>query len=199
MLSLSLLLSAAAGVNALVGGTPVLENNADLGGHQEPIQISDTQFICPGDCAFQGVFFGRPGHFCPEAEAVVRLDEDGKLDDERYGTVFQCPEERLADGITTRKPYNREKPSGCYVGKIRNPNPISCSSNREGKSAEKTVKWSDIAKELKSKTEKRRTQGGRNKCGKAAQEVYSQCTKTGESQECEEESKAFMESCLSAE
>ncbi|KAM3507588.1 hypothetical protein MY10362_001662 [Beauveria mimosiformis] len=200
MLSLSLLLSAAAGVNAILGGTPVLENDANIDPSQ-PIRISDTISICPFDCAFQGVYFGKPGYLCPEAEAVVRVKEDGKLDDDYWGTALQCPEEKVPDGMTTRKhsDHHSERPFGCHRDKITNPNSISCSSQTEGKSAEEIMQWSDVEKQIQAKTEKRRIQGGRNKCGKAAQEVHAECTKTGESQECEEKSKAFMESCLSAE
>ncbi|KAM3560074.1 hypothetical protein MY1884_003112 [Beauveria asiatica] len=189
MLALSLLLSAAAGANAI------------LGGNVEAVTISDKEFICATGCAFRGAFLGQSGRICTEPKAIVRLDKDGKVDDEWYGTAFECPGEVQFDGHTTRERSGGEKPLDCFVQPIDNPDFFGCNSPKEGDGLGKVVDWADIEKELKLKTaeKKKRTQGGRNKCGKAAQEVYSECTRTGESQECEEKSRAFMESCLNGE
>ncbi|KAK8144055.1 hypothetical protein G3M48_006371 [Beauveria asiatica] len=188
MLALSLLLCAAAGVNAV------------LDGKVETVRISDKEFICATDCTFRGAFLGQSGRICTEPKAIVRLDKDGKVDDEWYGTAFECPGEVQFDGHTTRERSGGETPLDCLVEKMNDPDFFRCTSSKGG-DRRKVVDWADIEKELKLKTaeKKKRTQGGRNKCGKAAQEVYSECTRTGESQECEEKSRAFMESCLDGE
>ncbi|KAM3437505.1 hypothetical protein NHJ13734_004629 [Beauveria thailandica] len=189
MLALSLLLCAAAGVNAI------------LDGEVETVRISDTEFICAADCAFRGAFLGQSGRICAEPKAIVRLDKDGKVDDEWYGTAFECPGEKQFDGHTTRERSGGEKPLDCFVQPIKNPDFFGCVSSKQGDGLGKVVDWADIEKELKLKTaeKKKLTQAERNKCGKAAQEVHAECTKTGEFKECEEKSRAFMESCLNGE
>ncbi|KAM3441977.1 hypothetical protein MY4824_001391 [Beauveria thailandica] len=189
MLALSLLLCAAAGVNAI------------LDGEVETVRISDTEYICADDCAFRGAFLGQSGRICTEPKAIVRLDKYGKVDDEWYGTAFECPGEQLPVGITTRERSGGEKPLDCHVHPITNPDFFGCISPREGEGLGKVVDWADIEKELKLKTaeKKKLTQAERNKCGKAAQEVHAECTRTGGCKECEEKSRVFMESCLNGE
>ncbi|KAM3454082.1 hypothetical protein MY3296_003350 [Beauveria thailandica] len=190
MLALSLLLCAAAGVNAILDG---------LVG---TVRISDKEFTCATDCAFRGAFLGQSGRICTEPKAIVRVDKDGKVDDEWDGTAFECPGEVQFDGHTTRERSGGEKPLDCFVQPIRNPDFFACTSDKDDDGPRKVVDWADIEKELKLKTaekKKKPTQAERNKCGKAAQEVHAECAKTGEFKECEEKSRPVMESCLNGE
>ncbi|EXU96433.1 hypothetical protein X797_010551 [Metarhizium robertsii] len=62
MLALSFLLSAAAGVNAMLG--------SDI----KPVKISNTTYICPTDCTYGGRLYQRVGNSCLESEIVVSSD-----------------------------------------------------------------------------------------------------------------------------
>ncbi|KJK84925.1 hypothetical protein H633G_11254 [Metarhizium anisopliae BRIP 53284] len=66
MLALSLLLSAAAGVNAILGG--------DI----KAVRISDVEktSFCPNDCVFGDGFFQQVGKYCLKNETVILSSDE---------------------------------------------------------------------------------------------------------------------------
>ncbi|KAM3510735.1 hypothetical protein MY11210_005608 [Beauveria gryllotalpidicola] len=202
MLTLSLLLSAAAGVNAIAGG------------NVEAIRLPGKSYICADNCAFQGVFFSQSGFFCPNDDTVVRVDDKGNLDDSWSGTAFQCAGEKVRTGLTTRQPSDGEKPFVCMAQEITTRDYFDCAASKMGggDGPKKAVEWSDVEKELKlatenkpapeeakPQTEKQPTQAQINECGKPAQEARAKCQKTGGTfEECYAKGRKAMEDCLSA-
>ncbi|KAH0592227.1 hypothetical protein MHUMG1_09973 [Metarhizium humberi] len=127
MLALSLLLSATAGVNAMLG--------SDI----KAVTISSTTYFCPNDCTFGRGFFQRVGHFCLDNE-IVSLSDGGS--EEFYACNGTAPEGwqvQPNDGLAPECDLETSTPN----------DPIECYSDRapgEGK----IVPWSELEKILES-------------------------------------------------
>lgn len=68
------LLSAVAGVNAI------------LGGEVRGIRINDKEFICANNYAYRNIYLTQLGRFCPKEEVIVV--EDGNFNAD--GVEFDC-------------------------------------------------------------------------------------------------------------
>ncbi|KAK8912830.1 hypothetical protein H634G_09313 [Metarhizium anisopliae BRIP 53293] len=118
MLALSLLLCAA-GVKAMLG----MEISS--------IQISDNQYFCPENCAFQGAYFGINQRVCALKELVVQLNTTGMANpDPRL--KYNCAEAAL----TTRPREKGEEADHCRPKELDKSLPIDgqCSSFKFGDS-----------------------------------------------------------------
>ncbi|OAA37611.1 hypothetical protein BBO_07641 [Beauveria brongniartii RCEF 3172] len=132
MLTLSLLLGAAAGVNAILGGEVI------------GVKVAEGEYICADDCAYNGVFFGQTGFYCRLEEAVGRVTPDG-TDDTWF--PYQCAGAELANGYTERPRREGEEPRQCDPANGES----DCLSNKSlgGPKNPKTIEWSEIAEQLK--------------------------------------------------
>ncbi|KAF5137735.1 hypothetical protein E5D57_001514 [Metarhizium anisopliae] len=134
------LLSAAAGVNAI------------LGGEVRGVHISNKEYICAEDCVYRNVYFLQSGGFCPEKEIVAIQEKGPTLDKAVY---LECNGTSLL--TAPRTPY-REVPRftgpqlfECGVGQIKTPGELLCHSYRSLSGKEgKMVSWKEIEKELPS-------------------------------------------------
>lgn len=146
MLALSLLLCAA-GVKAM------------LGIKVDSVHISDTQYICSNNCAFDGAFFQDDGGVCAMKELVVVIDKEGEEDPEELD--FYCAEGASSNPharLSTRPPKNGEEPYSCDLYKI-DPSPPErngCEAQRlngdnsqnttEGNAGPVLEQWSEVKK-----------------------------------------------------
>lgn len=128
MLALSLLLSAAAGVNAMLG--------SDI----KAVKISNTTYFCPNDCTFGRGFFQRVGHLCLDNEIVILSDE--------------YSEEFYACNGTSPKGWRVQPDDGlapeCIPETSTATEPDLCWSDRFGEVGTKIVQWSELEKILES-------------------------------------------------
>ncbi|KAM3432562.1 hypothetical protein NHJ13734_006806 [Beauveria thailandica] len=179
MLTLSLLLSVAAGVNAI------------LGGEVASVMINETSFICAEDCAFGGAYFGQEGYFCPESEVIARLDENGN--DNPY-LPFDCIGMEKIHGFKFRQRSSGEEPRKCKVAKVTGSlTPDDCIAYKTPDAGTKTVQWSDIEKELRAAAPPK----SQEECAKDGQEIFAKCrANSGEFDECNEKGAAAIKSCL---
>ncbi|KAK9438551.1 hypothetical protein VB005_06697 [Metarhizium brunneum] len=125
-----LLLSAVAGVNAI------------LGGEVRGIQITDEKYICADNCAYRNVYLTQRGIFCVKEEAVV-------VEDKKFGSIeldFDCKGALPPAYYTERPPSSGEEPRECEVRRI-NSEELLCSSNRSFNGKElKMVSWKEVEK-----------------------------------------------------
>ncbi|EJP65023.1 uncharacterized protein BBA_06198 [Beauveria bassiana ARSEF 2860] len=130
MLTLSLLLGAAAGVNALAGGGVT------------GVTLSDGLQLCPDNCHHKGVFLSATGYYCAIEEIIHRVRDDG-TDDRWY--PYACPGATLPDGYTERPLRDGEKPSECWTTTSE----LGCLATTNRRGHPKVIKWSEVVEELK--------------------------------------------------
>ncbi|KGQ03713.1 hypothetical protein BBAD15_g11046 [Beauveria bassiana D1-5] len=130
MLTLSLLLGAAAGVNAFAGGGVTQVN------------LTDGVHLCIDSCHYKGVLFSEAGHYCPIEEAVHIVLEDGT---DSFSPPYQCAGEELPDGFTERQLHDGEKPLECVTSSRGG---CLVPGNLRGRK-EKIIEWSEVVEELK--------------------------------------------------
>ncbi|KAM3497433.1 hypothetical protein MY10362_009218 [Beauveria mimosiformis] len=131
MLTLSLLLGAAAGVNAILGGQVIGVKDADAEG----------KYICADDCAYKGAFLGQSGFYCPLGQVFRTVKPDGT---DNSWVPYQCAGDKLPAGYTERPRREGEEPEQCSSTEIE------CTSNRGSGELKnpKIIEWSEIAEQL---------------------------------------------------
>ncbi|KAK8927116.1 hypothetical protein H634G_01920 [Metarhizium anisopliae BRIP 53293] len=129
MLALAILLSAAAGVNAI------------LDGHVRGVQISETEYICADNCVHAGIYFAQLGHLCPVKE-VVRREQGGELDEFPY----DCRGAKKPDTVVFAPLQGKEKPENCdvFLGNATDVN-SACVANRIVGGGTKILQLSEVA------------------------------------------------------
>ncbi|KAM3459751.1 hypothetical protein MY5147_007028 [Beauveria neobassiana] len=179
MLALSLLLSAAAGVNAILGG--------DVAG----VMVTESSYFCAEHCAFGGAFFGQPGYFCPEKEVIARLDDEGNLDRQ---FPFDCIGMKDQYHFKYRQRSGREEPAKCKIEKATAPGRADqCLEFKATGPDAKTVPWSDIEKQLKAGAAPGKSQ---QECARDGIKIFQKCrAEAGEFAECDEKATAAIKSC----
>ncbi|KAM3452144.1 hypothetical protein MY3296_004733 [Beauveria thailandica] len=179
MLALSLLLSAAAGVNAAKSG------------EVRAVMINETSFFCAEYCVFDGAFFTVDGHYCPEREVIARLDENGN---DNRNVPFDCIKLEKIHNFTFRQRSSGEEPQKCPIEEVAGWNtPEECQASRMPGVGSKTVQWSDIEKELSAAAPPK----SQRECAKDGQEIFAKCrADSGEFDECNEKGAAAIKSCL---
>lgn len=128
MLALSLLLSAAAGVDAMLGSNIIA------------VTTSNTTHFCPEDCTFGGGFFQRVGNVCLDSQIVILSSPD--FAEEPYacnGTSPKGWQEQPDDGLAPE----------CDVYPSTPNDPDPCYSDRFGEGG-RIVQWSELEKLIKS-------------------------------------------------
>ncbi|KAM3554065.1 hypothetical protein ARSEF4850_006623 [Beauveria asiatica] len=132
MLTLPLLLGAAAGVHAILGGEV-------LG-----VKVAEGEYVCADDCAYNTAFLGQSGFYCPLEEAVHRVKSDG-TDDTEF--PYQCAGDKIPKGYTERPRREGEEPRKCVLAEGES----ECLSNRSigGPEHPKIIEWSELAEQLK--------------------------------------------------
>ncbi|PQK09585.1 hypothetical protein BB8028_0001g16540 [Beauveria bassiana] len=193
MLALSLLLTAAAGVNAMVGR------------EVKAVKLSEKSYICADDCTHEGVFFAQKGYFCPENETIIKVQVKGNTEFHFY----DCDGTKLETGFSQRQRASGEEPPKCGVSEFEDSDEETfCSSFRSGGGgAGKTVQWSDVEKELKSAS----SEGGngtpeenepaapksQEECAQVGRQMFMECLqKSGEFKECDEQGRGAIQNCL---
>ncbi|KAM0665137.1 hypothetical protein ACQRIU_005398 [Beauveria bassiana] len=131
MLTLSLLLGAAAGVNALAGGGVT------------GVNVTEGVHVCADGCSYNGVFFSENGYYCPMEELVHLVDADGT---DAFYFPYHCAGEDLSDGQTERRLRDGEKPLECDT-EISEKRCIAYPYRLKRKS--KVIEWSEVVEELK--------------------------------------------------
>ncbi|KAM3506004.1 hypothetical protein MY10362_002608 [Beauveria mimosiformis] len=187
MLALSLLLSVAAGVNAIYGG------------NISSVRVTDTSFFCTEDCTFRGVYFSRLGYYCPENEVVARLDAKGNL------SIFPFNCSGMEKKTESRQPASGEKPPECSFSPRRSLE--SCPFLTEPETISRAryaedVKWSDIEKELKAAAPPNAAAPPKSKqeCDVEGGNIFRKCQEEGGSfDECHETTSAAIRSCQGLE
>ncbi|KAM3435395.1 hypothetical protein MY4824_004861 [Beauveria thailandica] len=180
MLTLSLLLSAAAaGVNAIGGG------------EISSVMLNETSFLCPNNCVFGGAFFTEDGYFCPEREVVATLDENGKDNPHR---PFDCIELEKKHRFTFRPRSSGEEPPKCWIYEVKGlMTPEYCPASKSSEDGTKTVQWSDIEKELSAAAPPK----SQRECAEDGQKIFAKCREdSGEFDECNEKGAASIKKCL---
>ncbi|KGQ03561.1 hypothetical protein BBAD15_g11212 [Beauveria bassiana D1-5] len=193
MLTLPLLLSTAAGVNAV------------LGGRVSAIKTSDKSFFCTENCVFDGIYFDQRGYYCPEKEVISKMDAKGDID--RY-LPFDCTGAKLPLGFSERQRFNGEEPPKYDILDSKNSKPNVCASyNIRGGKAGETVQWLDVAKEPKLTTSAD-GQATAQENQPAALRLQQQCAdngrliffacrrKSGEVDKCYQQFREAFENCL---
>ncbi|KAM3454103.1 hypothetical protein NHJ6243_008965 [Beauveria neobassiana] len=192
MFALPLLLSAAAGVNAI------------LGGEVRAVKISDTSYICAESCVHDGVFFAQRGYFCPEKEAVLVVSL--KFPD---FPIPDCTGATHREGFSERQPSSGEELPKCGIHKSVDNEPDLCFFYRDSGSGKvkKTIQWSDVEKELESSAT---SEGGGQgtpeenqpaaqklpqQCVEIGRQVFSECRQKLRDHECYEQSRKAFEKC----
>ncbi|KAM3524043.1 hypothetical protein NHJ13051_004756 [Beauveria bassiana] len=135
MLTLSLLLGAAAGVNAILGGSVM------------NVKISENLYICANGCAYEGAYFDMDGFYCP-LEEVVRVEAPEGIDDLLPpDTPYQCAGVELSNGLTERPRRDGEEPFKCTLARKNN----QCLSTKSsgGSENKETTEWLEVVEELK--------------------------------------------------
>ncbi|OAA47189.1 hypothetical protein BBO_02644 [Beauveria brongniartii RCEF 3172] len=178
MLTLSLLLSAAAGVNAI------------LGGEVNSVMVTETSFFCADACTFGGVYFGQAGYFCPEKEVIARLDAKGNLD---RNFPFDCIGMEKKYGFKSRQRSSGEEPRKCPVGEVTaNSKPDACEAFRAPGAGSEIVQWADIEKQIKAAAPPKSQQ----ECAKDGREIFAKCqAESGGFTECNKKAVAAIKSC----
>lgn len=127
MLALSLLLSATAGVNAMLG--------SDI----KAVTISSTTYFCPEDCTFGGGLFQRVGNVCLDSQTVISSDGGSEEFYACKGTSPEGWQEQPNDGLAPE----------CNVYQSTPNDPALCDSDRLGEGG-RIVQWSELEKLIKS-------------------------------------------------
>lgn len=137
MLALSLLLCAAAGVNAIIGG------------EVSKVEFPDGSYFCADNCVYRDVFFVQRGYYCPSKEAVTLVDKDNNFSP--LGIQFDCAGAPPIPGYGPRQRANGEELDGCER-QPKNDEEYPCISNKSTGSFKngKTLQWSEVEKSLKS-------------------------------------------------
>ncbi|KAM3429268.1 hypothetical protein MY4824_008355 [Beauveria thailandica] len=132
MLTLSLLLGVAAGVNAIFGGNVV------------GVKVAEGEYVCADDCTYNGAFLDQSGVYCPLEEAVHRVEPDG-TDDTWF--PYLCAGAKLPKGYTERPRREGEEPQKCDLVKGE----LKCISMKGigGPKNPKIIEWSELAEQLK--------------------------------------------------
>lgn len=137
MLALSLLLSATAGVNAMLG--------SDI----KAVTISSTSYFCPYGCVFRGAsrsaFFQSGGNWCRDNEIVILSSPDYAEE------LYACGGLNLEGSGWQEQPYDGPVPK-CDVFQSTPTDPIACDSERDQEYGvgTKIVEWSELEKVLES-------------------------------------------------
>lgn len=195
MLTLSLLLGAAVGVNAIIGG------------EIDAIKISETQFICSEDCVHQAVYFSSGGYACPSKEILVRVDGKGNdLPEPFSGSIFDCEGKKAPAGGSLRPLASGDELFDCDLYKITDPDRIACNSFKSPGSGSKTVEWSDIAKELESAGAPQQNtpapQKSQQDCAREGGEAFRTCRakpSANDFAQCDKEGREAIEKCMRGE
>ncbi|PQK12965.1 hypothetical protein BB8028_0003g15800 [Beauveria bassiana] len=177
MLTLSLLLGAAAGVNALAGGGVT------------GVNVTNGVHVCIDGCHYNGVFFSGAGYYCPIEEAVHVVLEDGTDD---ASPPYQCAEEELPVGFTERQLHDGEKPLECQTP--TSVNRCVVYENQRGRK-QNIIQWSEVVEELK-KAKAQAAQSSPEKPS-AAPEKPVDCGAEGSKafQKCQQEKDASFDKC----
>ncbi|EJP61630.1 uncharacterized protein BBA_09402 [Beauveria bassiana ARSEF 2860] len=193
MIALSLLLGAAAGVSAMIGR----EISA--------VELTPNSFFCAEDCVHEGVYFSSLGNYCLEKDIIVNVNANGEDQiDEATGNALDCRGAKLVSGATgVRQFSNAEKDLyKCDVENATEPSDFACYSFKSAGFAGITVKWADIAKELKSTTRQGTPQENKptpekseEECAKIGKQVFDKCRETREFAECEKEGADWILKC----
>ncbi|KAK9440168.1 hypothetical protein VB005_04789 [Metarhizium brunneum] len=188
MLALTILLSAAAGVNAI------------LDGHVRGVQISKTKYICADDCVHAGIYFAQLGHFCPVKE-VARREQGGELDVFPY----DCRGAKKPDGVVFAPHKDGEKPDNCTlnIGDAADVN-SACSANRIFGAGTKILQLSELTEMLKSATantadnKKPASPKSKEECAQIARKKFTECReKIDDFNECNNQGAKTFQNCQS--
>lgn len=183
MLALTILLSAAAGVNAI------------LDGHVRAVQISNTTHICADDCVYDGIYLAQKGYFCPVKE-VVRQEEGGKL---REWYSYDCRGAKPAPGVVHAPLKDKETPRNCklHKGDLTKVAP-ACISNKDTGSGggNKILQLSELAEMLKSTTANTTPPKSKEECAQIARQMYLECRdKTDDFDDCQNQGAETYQNC----
>ncbi|KAM3440497.1 hypothetical protein NHJ13734_003264 [Beauveria thailandica] len=194
MHSLSLLLGAAAGVNAM------------LGSEIDAVVLPGNQFLCADNCVHQRVFFGTSGA-CLENEIVLLQDEDGYFSQPGFEPDFTCRGAPVLSypGHSQRERTADQVPKQCDLSPLTDPNDIACLANREVGTKLKIVKWADVEKLLEEAAaggasvtpQQPAGQKSREQCAREGQQAFAKCDKGFA--ECDRLGRAAVESCLTGQ
>ncbi|PMB70138.1 hypothetical protein BM221_004787 [Beauveria bassiana] len=176
MLTLSLLLGAAAGVNAFAGRELI------------EVNVTDGVHFCVDSCHYKGVLFSEKGHYCPIEEAVRVVDKDGS---DSFYAPYQCAGEELPDGFTERQLHDGEKPLECATTTTEG---CEVPAYLRGLK-KKTIEWSEVVEELK-KAKAQDAQSSPEKPSPALKEPVN-CALEGSKafQKCQKENKPTFSKC----
>ncbi|KID73456.1 uncharacterized protein G6M90_00g062220 [Metarhizium brunneum] len=191
MLALTILLSAAAGVNAI------------LGGEVQAVQISNTTHICADNCVYDGIYLAQKGYFCPVKE-VVRQEEGGKL---REWYSYDCRGAKPAPGVVHAPLKGKEAPRNCtlFPGDLTKVSP-SCIADKEvgGGGGTKILQLSELTEMLKSATantadnKKPASPKSKKECAQIARNKFTECReKIDDFNECNNQGAKTFQNCQS--
>ncbi|KAM3436916.1 hypothetical protein NHJ13734_004880 [Beauveria thailandica] len=176
MLTLPLLLGAAAGVNAILGGEVI------------GVKVAEGEYVCADDCTYNGAFLGQSGFYCPLEEAIHRVKSDG-TDDTWF--PYQCAGAKLPKGFTERPRREGEEPSKCYSVEGE----FECLADRSlgGPENPKIIEWSELAEQLK----KAKSQDEQSSPEKASPEKPVNCAAEGSNafHKCRQEPNSSFDKC----
>ncbi|EFZ04453.1 hypothetical protein X797_006687 [Metarhizium robertsii] len=189
MLALTILLSAAAGVNAIIGG------------EVKAVQISETQFICADNCVFGGIYLAQKGHYCP-AEEVARFEKDGEV---FIPDPYDCRGSNQATGYVYAplKDEDKDKIENCRLHTGDATDDYACTANRivDG-GGTKILQLSEVVEMLKSTTantadnNKPAPPKSKEECAQIARQKYLEChDKTGDFDECQNQGAEVFQNC----
>ncbi|KAF5130983.1 hypothetical protein E5D57_007332 [Metarhizium anisopliae] len=190
MLALTILLSAAAGVNAIIGG------------EVQAVQISNETHICADNCVYDGIYFAQQGYFCPVKE-VVRQEEGGKL---REWYPYDCRGAKPAPRVVHAPLKDGEKPDNCTLNKGDATNIIqsACIADRKVGSGTKILQLSELAEMLKSTTantadnKKPASPKSKEECAQIARQKFTECReKIDDFDECKKQGAKTFQNCQS--
>ncbi|KAH0594456.1 hypothetical protein MHUMG1_07806 [Metarhizium humberi] len=189
MLALTILLSAAAGVNAIIGG------------EVHAVQISNTEHICADDCVYDGIYLAQKGYFCPVKE-VVRQEEGGKL---REGWPYDCRGAKPATGVVHAPLKDKEAPKNCKLhdGDLTKVAPACISDKDLGSGGgNKILQLSEVAEMLKSASantadnKKPAPPKSKEECAQIARQKYLEChDKNDDFGECQNQGAEVFQNC----
>jgi hypothetical protein len=137
MLALTMLLSAAAGVNAI------------LGGQIKAVELETGELFCAENCVNSGFYYSEAGYACPEGELVRKVDANGN--GHKY-FPFDCADAKLGPGWTGRPLRDEDKVRECDVFKPSGTDADICVSSKTTGGGNKIVKWSEVEEMAKSAT-----------------------------------------------
>ncbi|KID98547.1 hypothetical protein MAJ_05475, partial [Metarhizium majus ARSEF 297] len=140
MLALTMLLSAAAGVNAIIGG------------EIKAVELETGEFFCAENCVNGGFYYSQAGYACPVGELVRKVDANGN--GHKY-FPFDCADAKLGKGWagwTVRPLRDEDKVKECGVFKSSGTEEDICISYKTIGGGNKIVKLSEVEEMAKSAT-----------------------------------------------